>query len=86
MSHLEESSIEHLTLKTVFLIAVTTARRVSELQAFSIRPPFIQGFVDRVVVRVDAAFLPKVVSSFHRTPEVVLPTFVPRPEKQFFTV
>lgn len=49
----------------VFLIVITTARRVSQLQVFSIRPPFLQVFKDRVVLRVDPAFLLKMVSGFH---------------------
>lgn len=79
---LSETSIELLTLKMVFLIVVTTSRGVSELQALSIRPTFHQTFEDTVVRRVDPAFLPKVVSTFHFSQDIVLSTFVPHPANE----
>ena len=72
------------------LVAVTSARRVSELQALSIIEPFLTIFQDRVVLRTDPGFLPKVASAFHRTQEIVLPTFCPAPscpkERDFHTL
>ena len=74
----------------VLLVAVTSARRVSELQALSIIEPFLTIFQDRVVLRTDPGFLPKVASAFHRTQEIVLPTFCPNPsgpkERDFHTL
>ncbi|XP_056422369.1 uncharacterized protein LOC130362238 [Hyla sarda] len=55
---LDEVSLKYLTFKTTFLIAITTARRVGEIQALSIKEPD-----DRVTLRLDPAFLPKVVST-----------------------
>ncbi|XP_040179758.1 uncharacterized protein LOC120913681 [Rana temporaria] len=82
---LDKCSLKDLTFKTVFLVAVTTARRVSELEALSIRPPFCVIFPDRVVFKTDPAFLPKVASKFHRSQEVVLPSFCSNPsgEREF---
>ncbi|XP_040203676.1 uncharacterized protein LOC120935688 [Rana temporaria] len=81
---LDKCSLKDLTFKTVFLVAVTTARRVSELEALSIRP-FCVIFPDRVVFKTDPAFLPKVASKFHRSQEVVLPSFCSNPsgEREF---
>ncbi|XP_030070322.1 translation initiation factor eIF2B subunit beta isoform X1 [Microcaecilia unicolor] len=66
-------SLKDLTLKTVFLVAIASARRVSELQAFSCRSPFLEFSKDRVVLRPVPSFLPKVVSRFHMSQSVFLP-------------
>ena len=39
---LREASLKHLTLKTVFLLAMASAERRSELQALSFDPQYIQ--------------------------------------------
>ena len=39
---LREASLKHLTLKTVFLLAMATARKRSELQALVFDPHYIQ--------------------------------------------
>ena len=87
---LDNCSLRDLTLKTAFLVAVTTARRVSELEALSIRPPFCVIFPDRVVFKTDPAFLPKVTSKFHRSQDIVLPSFCSNPsgerERRFSTL
>ncbi|XP_077321991.1 uncharacterized protein LOC143955744 [Lithobates pipiens] len=75
----EEPSLRWITLKTVFLVAISTARRISELQALSVKEPFLQIFEDRLVLRTDPGFLPKVVTKFHRTQEIVLPSFCGSP-------
>lgn len=36
-------------------------------------------FLDRVILRTDPAFLPKVATPFHCSQEIVLPTFSPTP-------
>ena len=79
---LKNCSLKTLTLKTIFLVAITTAKRVSEIEALSIRPPFFQVFSDRIIFRMDPGFLPKVVSRFHREQEIVLPSFCQNPTKE----
>lgn len=74
--------IKMLTLKTVFLVAITSARRVGELSALVHNPPYTQILDDRVILRVDPAFLPKVVSPFHKAQEVVLPSFCDSPSSE----
>jgi hypothetical protein len=44
---IDKSSLEAIALKTVFLVAITTARRVSELSALGRNPPYSR--VERVV-------------------------------------
>ncbi|XP_068111872.1 uncharacterized protein [Hyperolius riggenbachi] len=76
---LSQVSDKFLTLKTIFLLAITTARRIGELQALSIKEPYCVISEDRVTLRPDAAFLPKVVSSFHRNQEIYIPSFCENP-------
>lgn len=72
-------TLRNLTLKMAFLLAVTSARRVSEIAAFSMRSDLCIFFPDRVVLRLDPAFIPKVNTRFHRAQEIVLPNFCPDP-------
>lgn len=87
---IDEISLKHLTLKTAFLVAITSARRVGELSALVHSHPYTQILEDRVILKTDPAFLPKVVSDFHRNQEVILPSFCTSPasagEKTFHTL
>ncbi|XP_071998847.1 uncharacterized protein [Engystomops pustulosus] len=76
---LENSNIKDLTLKTSLLIAITSARRLGELQAISIREPYMYILPDRIVLTLDPSFVPKVVSDFHRNQEIILPSFCGNP-------
>ena len=76
---ISEASLRLITLKTVFLIAMTTARSLSELQALSIREPYMQVLEDRVILRTDQSFVPKVASSFHKSQDIILPSFCNKP-------
>lgn len=69
-----------LTLKTLFLIALVSARRVSELRALSVHRELCIFREDSVVLRPDPAFIPKVNSIFHRSQDIVLPSFCPDPK------
>ncbi|XP_071973453.1 uncharacterized protein [Engystomops pustulosus] len=63
----ESNNLRFLTLKTAFLVAITSARRIGELQALSICEPYLSVSEDRITLRLDRNFLPKVVSNFHRS-------------------
>lgn len=65
--------------KTAFLVAITSARRVSELHAFTADPPYTVFHKDKVQLRPHPAFLPKVVSAFHVNQDIFLPVFFPKP-------
>ncbi|XP_068117916.1 uncharacterized protein [Hyperolius riggenbachi] len=80
----DEDSLRMCTLKTVFLVAITSARRISELHALSCKEPYCSFFNDRVVLRTSPEFLPKVGDMFHRTQEIILPSFCtdPKTEKE----
>ncbi|XP_068088507.1 uncharacterized protein [Hyperolius riggenbachi] len=75
----KEMDLRLLTFKTIFLIAITSARRVSELEALSCRKPYCIFYKDRVVLRTSSEFIPKVGDIFYRSQEIILPTFYPIP-------
>ncbi|XP_040297230.1 uncharacterized protein LOC121008634 [Bufo bufo] len=77
---LDSIHIRWLTIKTIFLVAITSARRVCELQALSIQEPFLAIFEDKLIFKLDPTFLPKVVSTFHRSQDIVLPSFCDDPK------
>ena len=58
---LEAVGLKHLTLKTALLVALTSAKRVSDLHALSISPECMQFNDDnsRVTIRPNPAFVPK---------------------------
>uniref|UniRef100_A0A803JKH4 Core-binding (CB) domain-containing protein n=1 Tax=Xenopus tropicalis TaxID=8364 RepID=A0A803JKH4_XENTR len=69
-----------LTWKTTFLVAIASARRVSEISALSCQHPYLIFHNDRAVLRTVPSFLPKVVTDFHLNQEITLPTFCPHPK------
>ncbi|KAG8537393.1 hypothetical protein GDO81_024595 [Engystomops pustulosus] len=77
---LETVKLRELTLKISFLIAITTARRVGEIQSLSIKEPYLRLCEDKIVLMLDKTFTPKVASSFHRNQEIVLPSFCQNPK------
>ena len=72
-------SLKFLTLKVFFLVAITSGRRLGEIGALLCHAPFLRFFQDKVVLRPDPAFLPKVFSSFHVNQDLILPVFFPDP-------
>lgn len=79
---LQEVSLKFLSFKVAFLIAITSARRISELAALSVCQDLCIIHSDRVFLRLDPTFIPKVNSTFHRSQELVLPNFCPSPRHQ----
>ncbi|KAM9302058.1 cholesteryl ester transfer protein [Gastrophryne carolinensis] len=64
--------IKLLTWKVLFLVAITSACRISDIQALSCRHPFLQVFPDCIVIKVDPCYL--FASDFHRTREIIIPS------------
>ncbi|XP_064420364.1 uncharacterized protein LOC135359260 [Latimeria chalumnae] len=75
----ESVELKLLSWKILFLVAITSARRISELQALVVHEPFTHFLRDKVVLRTRPRFLPKVVSEFHINQEIFLPVFFPGP-------
>eukprot|EP00079_Xenopus_tropicalis_P032144 XP_017945915.1 PREDICTED: uncharacterized protein LOC101734340 [Xenopus tropicalis] len=71
-----------LTWKVVFLLAISSARRVSELNALSCESPYLIFHEEKAVLRTMPSFLPKVVSSFHLNEEIVIPSFCSSPKNE----
>ncbi|XP_069828720.1 uncharacterized protein [Dendropsophus ebraccatus] len=77
---IQELSTRFLTLKTIFLVAITSAKRVGEIQALSTEEPYLTVLDDRIVLKLNPSFLPKVVSNFHRSQDIILPSFCDPPK------
>lgn len=69
--------LQLLSWKIAFLVAITSAKRASELCAFRADPPYTLFHADKVVLRPD-----KVVTPFHLRQSSVLPVFFPFPEDE----
>ena len=54
--------LKYLTWKTVFLLAITSARRASELHALCYKEPYLAMSSTDVVLYLNIDFLPKVSS------------------------
>lgn len=72
---LRVTSLKDLTLKTVLLVAVTSACRISEIQTLSCQDLFLFFSSEGVAIHLVPAFLPNVLSEFHLNHLVLLPTF-----------
>ncbi|XP_056436383.1 uncharacterized protein LOC130373776 [Gadus chalcogrammus] len=76
---LEAVGMKFVSLKVVLLLALTTAKRVSDLQALSICPSCLQFApgISKVCLGPKPAFVPKVVESTYRCLTVELSAFHP---------
>lgn len=79
---LEHVQLKFLSLKVVFLLAITSAKRVSELQAFSSEEPYTTFLPDKVLLRFLPTFLPKVPTRTNINQVVALPSFYPEPSSE----
>lgn len=77
---LASCSLLLLSWKVSFLIAITSAQRVSEIRALMSEPPYTMFYKDKVQVRPHTAFLLK-VSQFHNNQDIFLQVFPPKPRK-----
>lgn len=67
-----------LTWKTAFLLAVSTAKRVSEIQAFSKADRYYSDTPDGIRLRLNPFFMPKVMKDDYREQEMFITPFCPR--------
>src|SRR4029434_1581736 len=74
-------NIKFVSLKTALLLALTSAKRVGDRQALSVSPSCLQFSIagDRVVMRPNAAYTPKVVATPFRNQMIELAVFSPPP-------
>lgn len=71
---IREIPLKWLRMKALFLISITSARRILELGALSIKPDICIFHKDRLLLRTDPSFKPKVNSSFYRSQEICIPS------------
>lgn len=76
---LRTTSLRLLSCKVTFLVVNTSARRISEIAALSVRSDLCVFHADRVVLRLDPSFIPNINTTFHQMQELILPNFCPRP-------
>ncbi len=78
---MEQADIKHVTLKTIFLLAVTSARRVSELNALCLDKGCYRLITpDILLLRTNVDFMPKCKTEFHRSQEIQLNSFYAKPK------
>jgi len=71
---LRTASFKYLTWKTVFLLAITSARRASDLHALCYTEPYIIMTDPSVLLWPNIEFLPKVNSQFHASQPIRVPS------------
>lgn len=71
--------IRELTLKVLFLVAITSTRWIPELGELSVHPRLCIFHKDIVVLCTYPSFVPTVNMPFHRAQELILPNFCPNP-------
>ncbi|XP_078519448.1 uncharacterized protein LOC144784508 [Lissotriton helveticus] len=76
---IHRADLKFLSWKAALLIALTSARREGELQALTIQGPFLQFQEDRMILRTNPKFIPKVPTDFHLNEPLVLKRFFPHP-------
>ncbi|XP_053121856.1 uncharacterized protein LOC128331889 [Hemicordylus capensis] len=71
--------LETLSEKLAFLVAITSARRISELRSLSVDKAFCVFQKEAVRLIPDPFVCTKVPSIFHQSQDIFLPSFCPRP-------
>ena len=69
-------------LKTVFLIAITSAARASEIQALDIRQQLSRISRKSVSLRTNTAFLPKILKPQYVNRQINISAFHPDPRNK----
>lgn len=77
LPHIRDLPLSTPTYKVVFLVAITSARQVSELVALSYKEPFLDLHSNNVVLRPWTSFMPRVVSALYLNQGIVLLSLCP---------
>jgi hypothetical protein len=70
--------LDYLTYKTAFLLAITSAKRVGELQALSVSDRYYSNTPAGLRLSLNPHFIPKVCSDKNREQEIFFTPFCPR--------
>jgi integrase len=71
-------TLAHVAYKTAFLLAITSAKRIGELQALSIDPRFIKIDATGIRLKLNAKFVPKTRISENREQSLFFTPFCPK--------
>ena len=77
--------LDWLTWKTVFLVAITTAKRIGEIKALSAVERYTCITPAGIRLRLNPYFIPKVNSQANREAEMFLEPFCPRSDPRYAT-
>lgn len=77
-----EASLQAWTLKTAFLLAITSAARVSELQALDSHDDLCRLTKFKASLNLNPSFLPKVVNVVYINRQIELDAFYPNPRSR----
>ncbi len=80
---LRQVNMEYLTYKMLFLVALGSARRFSELHALSVEPPFLIGNPRSFTLAVNPAFVPKTATDSALSGDIELRAFFPDPSTKY---
>lgn len=67
------------SVNIAFLTAITSARRVGELRALMVHPPYMIFYRDKGSLRLHPKFIRMISSDIHLNQMVQLPVFYPKP-------
>ena len=76
---LRQATPRNLTLKVLFLLAATSARRVSEIHALCVDPPFLIQNPRSFRLAPNPAFLPKTSTEVAFSSDLEITAFYPDP-------
>ena len=76
---LHQATPQNLMLKVLFLLAATSARRVSEIHALCIDPPFLIQNPRSFRLAPNPAFLPKTSTEVALSSDLEITAFYPEP-------
>lgn len=76
---LNTAELKYVTWKTAFLLAITSAARVSELQALDSHPDLSRVVKSHAILRLNPAFIPKSTVVEYLNREIELQAFFPEP-------
>ncbi len=75
--------MKHLTYKTLFLVALSSARRISELHALLVQPPFMIENPLSFNLAVNPAFVRKTNTQETLDSDIELQAFLPNPTSKY---
>jgi hypothetical protein len=87
---MSQTKLEYISYKTAFLLAITSAKRVGELQAFSMADRYMHITASGISLALNEHFVPKVCTDKNREQRLFFTPFCPRtvtnPTQTYYTL